>query len=62
MNMIFMGSDQIHLPAARNIQYNLKLAEDLHRRLKVRAALEGRSMGEIIVEALTSYLNSNEGV
>ncbi len=36
----------------------VELPETLHRTLRVKAALENRSMNEIVVEALSEYLDS----
>ncbi len=37
-----------------------KLDEDLYRRLKAAAALNGRTVGELLNEAIRSYLGQDE--
>lgn len=34
----------------------LRLPQDLHRRLKIRAAQEDRQMGDVLTEAVEKYL------
>ena len=36
----------------------VELAETLHRKLRVKAALENRSMNEIVLTALNGYLDN----
>jgi plasmid stability protein len=36
----------------------VELPEVLHRKLRVKAALENRSMNEIVIDALRNYLQS----
>lgn len=40
--------------------FTLRMNSDLHRRLKIRAVTEGRSMKEILEGLLQSYLDVNE--
>ncbi len=36
----------------------VELPEDLHRKLRVKAALEGRSMNDIMIAAVNTYLST----
>jgi plasmid stability protein len=40
----------------RMAKTTVELPEVLHRKLRVKAALENRSMNEIVIDALRSYL------
>lgn len=40
--------------------FTLRMNSDLHRRLKIRAVTEGRSMKEILEDLLRSYLDVNK--
>lgn len=40
--------------------FTLRMNSDLHRRLKMQAVIEDRSMKEILEELLQSYLDSNK--
>lgn len=42
---------------ARMAKTTVELPEDLHRKLRVKAALENRSMNEIVLAALRSSLH-----
>jgi hypothetical protein len=42
-------------------QYLIDLPDDLHRDAKVMAALEGTTLKEIIITALTEYLKKKKG-
>ena len=40
--------------------FTLRMNSDLHRRLKIRAVTEGRSMKEILEDLLRDYLDGNK--
>ena len=40
--------------------FTLRMNSDLHRRLKVRAATEGRPMKEILEQLIRTYLDENQ--
>lgn len=52
------GSARSNVPAQGFVRRTFDLHEDLARRLKITAAEQGRSMRQILEEALTSYLDS----
>jgi predicted DNA-binding protein len=39
-------------------QLTLKLSDDLHLRLKLKCVREGRTMGEVLTEAVKKYVES----
>jgi len=41
-------------------QYLINLPDDLHKDAKVKAAQEGTTLKEIIIEALTKYLGKKK--
>lgn len=40
--------------------YNLELPSDLHKQLKIKSIKEGRTMADIIIEALKEKLDERE--
>ncbi len=38
-------------------QLNIRLPEDVHRQLKARAALEGLTMADVVLELVRAYLD-----
>jgi predicted DNA-binding protein len=43
-------------PEASTVSYQVHLPEELHRRLKARAAMDGSTIAKTIVAAIESYL------
>jgi len=39
---------------------NYEIPDDLHRALKIRAAEEGKTLKQIILDALTEYLRKDD--
>ena len=39
-------------------QLTLKLSDDLHLKLKLKCVREGRTMGEVLTEAIKKYVES----
>ncbi len=44
----------------KKIGYNLRLPDDLHKKLKIRAAEVERTMSDIIIELVERWLQTNE--
>jgi len=43
-------------------KYLLDLPDELHRAAKIRAAMDGKTLKEILIEALKQYLDRKEEV
>lgn len=54
-----MAAKQLPLITMRKT--TLRLPEDLHRRLKIRAVQENRQMSDLLIDAVERYLSVSKG-
>lgn len=47
-------------PSQETKQLTLRMSADLHRRLKVKSASEGLTMGEVLISLITKYVSTTK--